>query len=110
MPSRPTLSLVTGTAIRCRTLRGWRWLVAPVPSKTSASAASTSTIISASLRRISGFFISAPPKARRKPRLAVDDHLGELAPHQRLVDQCPAERASLPGVTQRLDQRTTRVG
>ena len=41
--------------------------------------------------------------------LDVDDHLGQFAPHQRLVDQRPAERPPLPGVAQRLDQRATRV-
>lgn len=45
----------------------------------------------------------------RLRRLDVDDQLGELAPHQRLVDQRAAERPALPRVTQRLDQGAARV-
>ena len=39
----------------------------------------------------------------------VDDQLGQLAPHQRLVDERPAERPPLPRVAQRLDQGAARV-
>ena len=39
----------------------------------------------------------------------VDDHLGQLAPHQRLVDQGVAERLPPPGVAERLDQRPSRI-
>src|SRR5262249_49596689 len=48
-------------------------------------------------------------KAQRLRGLDVDDHLGQLAPHQRLVDERPAECPPLPGVAQRLDQGAARV-
>ena len=75
MPSRQTFSLVTGTAMRWRT-----GLRLPVVGGSGA----------VEHERLRGF--------------DVDDHLGQLAPHQRLVDQRVAERLPLPGVAQRLDQ------
>ena len=39
----------------------------------------------------------------------VDDHLGQLASHQRLVDQCVAERLPALGIAQRLDQGPSRI-
>jgi len=52
---------------------------------------------------------AGPVEDQRKRRLDVDDHLGELAPHQGLVDERPAERMPLPRVTQGFDQGATRV-
>ena len=80
MPSRHTLSLVTGTAMRCRIASG----LAVVGEADAVEH-----------QRLRGF--------------DVDDHLGELAAHQRLVDQPVAERLALPGVTQRFDQGAPRV-
>ena len=39
----------------------------------------------------------------------VDDHLGQLAPHQRLVNEGVAERLPPLCVAQRLDQRPSRI-
>ena len=50
-----------------------------------------------------------PVENQRLRSFDVDDHLGELAPHQWFVDERPTERPPLPGVAERLHQGTSRI-
>ncbi len=64
------------------------------------------------LRQASGLAVVRRSEAvehHRQRGFHINDHLGQLAAHQRLVDERPTECPPLPGVAQRFDQRAARV-